>query len=644
MMGARLTALLLEARWSLAAAPATSLCLAVVLFAAVQRRAFADILRLAQSGQPGPEAWLLPAALISTSLVLLAPGVFISIMLSLLGRRRASRAAFVTASSLVMLLALLDIDLLRTIGRHTRDIAAIALQPQGHVAGGSLWGWVVMVLEWAALAVLGTVVLTLACQRLTALITDALSPLLRWAFGGAAAVLLLMTILAPVLLLRGWSSHPVVERLYASALIDVRPEQDLVDDSTNLDPRLNDLYTRLRASYRASYPIITAGRPGDTRSVAPLPARPPNVILIVTESFRQDAFVPELMPRLTRWAERGVIADHHDAGTIYSQTGAFALLYGRSPAAYNQTLDAGVPPQFCASLRQSGYECAYFTGHPKEWVRREEFLNERTMDHFVHDDRGDWPDWDRRALDGMVQLANHNDKPVFAIVLLMSSHFEYRYPPKYEIDKPVSNTAWLVTLPETLGPEAEIPHRNRYRNCMRFVDDVVADAVDRLDPAKNLVIFTGDHAESINDDGHYTHGYSFSEVVTRTPFAMVGPGVAPARLDYTTLHADVLPSVLHVLTGRHQDIEHIHGIDWFAGERHASVLASHSPISKHTVQTQLRAAGRHLRLDLDLTRPNVTLLGFEDALARLQPTPDLTPAEVDALAGAFEDQLTVLRR
>ena len=121
---------------------------------------------------------------------------------------------------------------------------------------------------------------------------------------------------------------------------------------------------------------------------------------------------------------------------------------------------------------------------------------------------------------------------------------------------------------------------------------------------------------------------------------MVGPGVKPARVDYATLHADVLPSVVHVLTGRHREIAHVQGIDWFAGERHES----DSPLTKHVIKTQLRAGGRHLRLDLDLTRPSVTMLGFEDALGRLQSTPDLTQAEVEALATAFDAELGVLRR
>jgi hypothetical protein len=628
--------------WSLRAAALASIGLALLLFV-VQRRALDDLLTLADNRTPGPDAWLYPAALMSTSLVLVAPSWLVAAILALVQRPAASRRSFVALSSLTLFATLLDLDLLRSIGRHLAEIAQLALEPHGHVAGGGVWGWVGVVLQWATIALVATLVITRLAQVIVNASCRYVTPLLQSVFAMASAVAVVMAIAAPVLLLGAWGNHAVVERLYASTLIDIRPSHDTADGGSRIDPRLASLYTRLRASYKAAFPALTAGKPGDTSRLV-LPPHPPNVVLIVTESFRHDAFEPGLMPRLSRWAERGLVAARHDAGTIYSQSGAFSLLYGRSPATYHQSLDAGVPPQFCATLRSAGYECDYFTGHPIEWMRREEFLSGRTMDHFVHDDRGTWPEWDRRALDNMVQRIQASEKPVFAIVLLMSSHFEYRYPPQYEIDKPVASTAWLKTMVSALGPDAELPHKNRYRNCMRFLDDLVADAIGRLDPARNLVIFTGDHGESINDDGHYTHGYSFAEVLTRTPFAMVGPGVTPGRLDVPTSHLDVLPSALHALTGERPRLAHLHGMDWLSGERHNSLLEAHSRHNKQLVEAQLRVAGRRLRLDLDLTRPALSLLGFEDEFGRLLPTPELSEREVDEIARAFDDQLSILRR
>jgi sulfatase-like protein len=632
-----------RARWSPAAAVTASVVLSIVLFAGIQRPAFDDILRLAQTMRPGPDAWLLPAALISTSLLLLAPATLASVVLAMLHRPRGSRFVFIGMSSVALTLAMVDLDLLRSIGRHVGELLGIALQPHGHVAGGDLQGWIWMIAQRAVLALLASTAIALLCQWVVSSIIERLSSFLRRCLSATGLVGLFAFNLAPAMLLQAWRNNPLVERIYASAVFDARADSGSEDVPEKLDPGLARLYPRLTTAYKAAFPVITAGRPGDTSGV-PLVGRPPNVVLIVTESLRHDVFGAELMPRITRWAQAGLVSTQHDSGTIYSQSGMFSILYGRSPALFHQTLDAHVPPQLCETLRHSGYECAYFTGHPKEWQRREEYLNEHTMDHFIHDDRGTWPEWDQRALDGMVQMVKTSEKPIFAIVLLMSSHFEYQYPPEYEIDRPVSNTSWRVTMLSTLGPEAEVPHRNRYRNTIRFIDDIVGKAIDQLDPTRNLVVFTGDHGESINDDGHYTHGYSFAEIVTRTPFAMVGPGVKPARLSQPTSHIDILPSVLHALTGRHEAVAHIQGIDWFSDEARTSRFEAHSPPGGRTVEAQLRYKGYHVRFDLDLERPHVAILGFEDELAHLVPTPDLSEQEAVAIGASFDNQLDLLRR
>jgi hypothetical protein len=501
-----------------------------------------------------------------------------------------------------------------------------------------------MVGKWSFLAVVGTSLVTFACERAVAPIASLLTPLLRRTLALAGVVAVLMAITAPLLLLQAWRNNPIVERLYASSLIDPRGEYGSVEDQGNLEPGLRDLYSRLRNAYKAAFPGVTTGKPVDDTKLSNLAEHPPNVVLIVTESFRHDVFGPELMPRMRRWAEGGLVATRHDSGTNYSESGMFSLLYGRSPALFHQTLDAHVPPQLCVTLRASGYECAFFTGHPKVWQRREEYLNEQTMDHYVHDDRGSWPEWDQHALDGMVQLVNTSEKPIFAIVLLMSSHFEYQYPPSYEVDRPVADSVWRTTIVNTLGPDAEVPHRNRYRNCMRFIDDVVGASLERIDRGRNLVIFTGDHGESIYDDGHYTHGYSFAEIMTRVPFAMVGPGVEPRRIDTPTSHIDLLPSVLHALSGKSYHPRHTQGIDWLADERRTYEFEAHSPHGGTVIEAQLRAAGYRLRIDLGLNAPSVTLLGFENELGQLVPTPVLNERESGELAAAFEDELSDLRR
>ncbi len=629
--------------WGFPAALLATTTLTATLYLGVQRAGFEELLGLARMRFAGEESWLVPACILSTTLIVLLPGLCVAGGLSFLGFRRASRRSFVAFSSVALFLLLLDLDVLRSIGRHLSEIVQVALRPQGHVAGGELVGWAWMLAGWSVLAFVSTAGVTFVAERVVAAASARLTVLVKRTLLVAACASLTAFTPAPRLMHQGWRNTALYERTFGVLFVDLRLGDTALDDNVHPDPQLQALYPRLRRAYKAAFPTLSAGKPASESKIE-LPARPPNVVLIVTESLRHDVFSEELMPRLTRWARAGVVAAAHDSGTILSESGMFSLLYGRSPAVFHQTLDARVPPQLCVTLRASGYECAYFSGHPKIWMRREEFLNAQTMDHFVHDDRGTWPEWDQRALDGMVQMLASSDKPIFAIVLLMSSHFGYEYPAQYEIDRPVSNTAWHVTPVRSLGPEDEVPHRNRYRNSIRFIDDIVADAVGKLDPQRNLVVFTGDHGESINDDGRYTHGHSFAEIVTRTPLAMVGPGVAPATLDRATSHVDLLPSLLHALSGKPQLVQHTHGLDWFGDVRRQSALEAHSSLNRDIVKTQLRTEGVRLRMDLDLRAPRLTLLGFEDELGHLAAAPDLSKAQADALEISLEEHFLLLRR
>jgi membrane-anchored protein YejM (alkaline phosphatase superfamily) len=375
--------------------------------------------------------------------------------------------------------------------------------------------------------------------------------------------------------------------------------------------------------------------------------RLPNVIIIALESFRRDGMTPEWMPKIDAWSGRGLRLRNHYTGSMFSEAGLFALLYGRSPLVYHAVLDAQVPPQFCETLRRSGYRCGYFTGHPKVWFRREDYLNDRFFDEFVHDDAGNWNQWDRMALANLVRAANApGGKPLFALAFLMSSHFEYQYPPEYERHLPVSHDlTWKTTKMSVLGPDSREPLLNRYRNTLAFLDDELKKTIDALDPEKNVIIVTADHGESFNDDGRFGHGSVFSDVVARVPMAIVGPGIEPAELDELTLHADVLPTVLHAVAGHPVPVAHAHGRDLLAGKPpRQSVLLAHCDPNRDTAEALLLHGSRRVRLHFGLKSPTSRLLGLEDDRAGLVVDHGLGELEVDQLLAAFDGELGTLIR
>lgn len=302
----------------------------------------------------------------------------------------------------------------------------------------------------------------------------------------------------------------------------------------------------------------------------------PNVILIIFESFRHSAVGPGLMKELDAWSKQGLRLDRHYSGSNCSHLGLFSLFYGRSPLGYHQTLDRKIPAQMLESLRRSGYEITLLTsGEMKGFRRLEHFINDRSCDNvyaegeFTLKGMKEWPDSDRRKLDHVARIVNRfQDRPQFVVFYLVSSHYRYAFPPEFEIYKEYPSI-W-----EFLNPRAQIQnHLNRYANAALFLEHEVMKLVRSVDPSRNIIMITGDHGESMGEDGVFTHGSRMSEIQMRVPFLMVGPGVEPRTMNSATVHFDILPTLLHVLAGKSIPILNCHGRDLISDPSPADEVA-----------------------------------------------------------------------
>jgi hypothetical protein len=293
----------------------------------------------------------------------------------------------------------------------------------------------------------------------------------------------------------------------------------------------------------------------------------PNVIMIVFESFRQSAVGPDLLKRLDTWADQGLRLERHYSGSNCSHLGLFSLLYARAPLSFHQTLDRAIPPQMLESLRLSGYEITLLTsGEVKGFRRMADFINDKYCDKVIEDGEfnvgsmDDWPDSDRRKLARAKSIVNEaHDKPQFVFFYLLSSHYRYPFPPEFEIYK--ESPGFL----HFLDPRGQIRnHLNRYANSLLFLEHEVMKLVESIDPSRNIIMITGDHGESMGEDGVFAHASRMSEIQMRTPFVMVGPGVAPRKISTATDHTDILPTLLHALAGKKAPIRHCEGRDLMA--------------------------------------------------------------------------------
>ncbi|HEY1532428.1 MAG TPA: sulfatase-like hydrolase/transferase, partial [Polyangiaceae bacterium] len=434
--------------------------------------------------------------------------------------------------------------------------------------------------------------------------------------------------------------HPDLrERLYQQ-LVWSPPHPQFVSGEFQ-DPNWAALDEGLRAVYARAFPRLFSQQ---RMTVDAGPARErPNVLIVLVESWRADSLTPERMPRLAAWAEAGLVAEQHYGGSDYSEAGMFSLLYGRSPLLFHAALDAHEPAAWCPAAHALGMECSYFSGHPKIWMRREEFLNAAAVDHFVHDDSGDWNQWDRTALAHAVQaLQAPGARPQLALAYLMSTHFEYEYPAAYERHLPVRHDmSWHGTDTGGLGPADQIPVTNRYLNSLAFTDDLVADAIAKLDPKRTIVVLTGDHGESLGEDGHFGHGYGFPDSIGKVPFAIVGPGIAPSHRDALSLHADLLRTLIHALGGRATGPSEAQDLLSSQPPR-AGLLLAHCSYGHEKADAVLTDGSARIRLELGLREPTVALLWPEDSAGHPRAASSLSAEEVKRLLSTFETELTAI--
>jgi Sulfatase len=303
----------------------------------------------------------------------------------------------------------------------------------------------------------------------------------------------------------------------------------------------------------------------------------PNVIIIIFESFRHFAIGPELMRELDQWSKQGLRLDRHYCGSNCSHLGLFSLFYGRSPLGYYQTLDRNIPPQLLESLRRSGYWITFLTsGETKGFRSLDRFLNETYCDEIAVVGNYDPENIEEQANTDRGKLARMRSivstprgRPQCVFFYLLSSHWPYSFPPEFQRFKDVAGF-W-----QFLSPWEQIQgHLNRYANSLSFLDREVMQVLGSIDMKQNIVVITGDHGESMGEDGIFRHSTRMSEIQMRTPCVMVGAGIAPRGVPTATVHSDILPTLLHALAHRNVPIENCQGRDLLADQSPADEVGT----------------------------------------------------------------------
>lgn len=393
----------------------------------------------------------------------------------------------------------------------------------------------------------------------------------------------------------------------------------------------DDFLIKINASvspiYRQYHEAIAEPPPMDEEAVAQPQGdqQPPHVLWLVCESLRHDVISPQGMSRLDAWSNSGLRLRQHYAGSNCSNLGVFHLLYGRSAFTYNATLDRKLPPQATVSMQASGYECSYISsGAFAQWRRMGDMINETTFDRVEVKTGSEWRNWpvrDRAVLDRAAELITTAERPQFIVCFLMTTHFPYPSPKEFHVHQPVGDMErgnWTTEKPSVL--------HNRYRNSALCLEAEILRCLKRLDPQRTIVMITGDHGESFGDDGGLAHGTKASEIQMRVPAVMVGPGVPAREINTPTTHADLLPTLLSVLSGKPVTVRHSYGHDVLSSPPREQL--SIVPYSWSDTQLLLVRNEQRMLVNLNRDRPVADVTGFVNMTGQLDlnSTNDLRPS------------------
>jgi len=251
-------------------------------------------------------------------------------------------------------------------------------------------------------------------------------------------------------------------------------------------------------------------------------ARPPNVLLILTESVRADALCSDPPPTCRSVLLDEVVPDRIALGKLTSQTpntfsASMVLWTGLAPNV--DFVDAHTAPTLWEIARAAGYRTAYITSQNSKYEDFGVFVRKAGIDVLAtatelggmeHEQLGA-PD--ERATGEALRFirAAAPDKPYFVLVHLSNTHHPYR------VDASLQPYAPHADEP---SPDVAAYH-NHYRNSVRMQERLVGAFLRDVERTPSwpdtVVVFLSDHGEQFGEHGRVHHNHSLFDEELRVP-------------------------------------------------------------------------------------------------------------------------------
>ncbi|HAS6349072.1 TPA: DUF3413 domain-containing protein [Vibrio vulnificus] len=298
--------------------------------------------------------------------------------------------------------------------------------------------------------------------------------------------------------------------------------------------------------------------------------KPLNIMLLVVDSWRADTFNADNTPNMWKYAQSGVVFNNHIATGNATRTGIFGLFYGIPGTYWHGFLANQQSPVLIDRLQALDYQLGIFTAAQ---LRKPEFNQTvfTKVENLRIGSEGSRPsELDADLTQDWLAWYDQRDKskPTFSFLFYDAPHgydFPADFEPKYE---PMLKEVNYLKLNNDTDPT---PFFNRYKTSVRYVDSMATKVLDKLkesgDLENTLVIITGDHGQEMNDNklNFWGHNSNFTDAQVNVPFAIFGPSVDAAKMQWSskalTSHQDVVPTLMKHYLGVTNDVK-----DYSVGE------------------------------------------------------------------------------
>jgi glucan phosphoethanolaminetransferase (alkaline phosphatase superfamily) len=291
----------------------------------------------------------------------------------------------------------------------------------------------------------------------------------------------------------------------------------------------------IQAMYDAPSPVPSA----NASSISPVGASAPNasVIVIALEGWNPSYIGDDMMPFVAKLRrESHVFRNHYSSGNN-TLLGTLGLLYGESPTFYFDHEATGQRSLFIEELNARGYRTGYFG---------EGLTSYRFIDGYLTNfsEGGNPVPVGDSAIRSIAAFVRKYPR-TFTYYYYINTHFPYRHGERFAKYTPEVAANYEFDANDIRQNREAIA--NRYRNTLVEADDFIMRLLAELPWRNMIVIITGDHGESMLENGRLSHSSSLEAPQAGTPMSIYVPGSSPTIRDGVTSHLDVFPTIFGVL-------------------------------------------------------------------------------------------------